>query len=243
MILPADTDTSGRTPRRRNSRTASRAHRKAPRRLTFITASHCATLISWKGAFFSMPALLARMSTVPNSCTAAANMACTCASSETSACDDHRAGARGADFRGHGLGLLGLGHVVDHHVGAGPAQRQRDGAADAGVGAGDQRRLALQQRQVLQRRQHRLRQVHVLVVALHGRPRAFGWASAALRAWLRTSCRRPASALKAAASAPGVSSSSLVSSALVWMMRATQPVQPVWWLAPMPAPLSPWKYS
>ena len=24
---------------------------------------------------------------------------------------------------------------------------------------------------------------------------------------------------------------------------ATSPVQPVWWLAPMPAPLSPWKYS
>ena len=24
---------------------------------------------------------------------------------------------------------------------------------------------------------------------------------------------------------------------------ATVPVQPVWWLAPMPAPLSPWKYS
>ena len=27
------------------------------------------------------------------------------------------------------------------------------------------------------------------------------------------------------------------------MMRAMMPVQPVWWLAPMPAPLSPWKYS
>ena len=25
--------------------------------------------------------------------------------------------------------------------------------------------------------------------------------------------------------------------------RATKPVQPVWWLAPSPAPLSPWKYS
>ena len=24
---------------------------------------------------------------------------------------------------------------------------------------------------------------------------------------------------------------------------ATRPVQPVWWLAPRPAPLSPWKYS
>ena len=26
-------------------------------------------------------------------------------------------------------------------------------------------------------------------------------------------------------------------------VRATSPVQPVWWLAPIPAPLSPWKYS
>jgi len=24
---------------------------------------------------------------------------------------------------------------------------------------------------------------------------------------------------------------------------ATRPVQPVWWAAPRPAPLSPWKYS
>ena len=28
-----------------------------------------------------------------------------------------------------------------------------------------------------------------------------------------------------------------------WISFATSPVQPVWWLAPMPAPLSPWKYS
>ncbi len=27
------------------------------------------------------------------------------------------------------------------------------------------------------------------------------------------------------------------------MNEATRPVQPVWWLAPIPAPLSPWKYS
>jgi hypothetical protein len=27
------------------------------------------------------------------------------------------------------------------------------------------------------------------------------------------------------------------------MRGATSPVQPVWWLAPIPAPLSPWKYS
>ena len=27
------------------------------------------------------------------------------------------------------------------------------------------------------------------------------------------------------------------------IIRATMPVHPVWWLAPRPAPLSPWKYS
>jgi predicted house-cleaning noncanonical NTP pyrophosphatase (MazG superfamily) len=27
------------------------------------------------------------------------------------------------------------------------------------------------------------------------------------------------------------------------VVTATSPVQPVWWLAPTPAPLSPWKYS
>ena len=28
-----------------------------------------------------------------------------------------------------------------------------------------------------------------------------------------------------------------------WMILAIRPDQPVWWLAPIPAPLSPWKYS
>ena len=28
-----------------------------------------------------------------------------------------------------------------------------------------------------------------------------------------------------------------------WISVATSPVHPVWWLAPSPAPLSPWKYS
>ena len=167
MILPAATETSGRTPRRRNSRTASRAHRNAPRRLTFITVSHCAAVISWNGAFRSMPALLTRMSMVPNSRTAAANIACTCASSPTSA---WTAIARAPAARiscDDGLGIFGLRHVVDHHVGAGPAERQRDGAADAGVGAGHQCGLALEQRERLQGRDHRLRQVHVLVECLH----------------------------------------------------------------------------
>ncbi len=30
---------------------------------------------------------------------------------------------------------------------------------------------------------------------------------------------------------------------ICWSTFAIKPVQPVWWLAPRPAPLSPWKYS
>src|SRR6476469_1473774 len=30
---------------------------------------------------------------------------------------------------------------------------------------------------------------------------------------------------------------------LCWRSLATRPVQPVWWLAPRPLPVSPWKYS
>ena len=32
-------------------------------------------------------------------------------------------------------------------------------------------------------------------------------------------------------------------SAYWWISFATMPVQPVWWLAPSPSPVSPWKYS
>ena len=45
--------------------------------------------------------------------------------------------------------VLGLDHVVHDHVGARPAQRDRDGAANAGIAAGDQRGLALEQRERL----------------------------------------------------------------------------------------------
>src|SRR5437773_4834549 len=116
MILPAATETSGRTPRRMNSRTASREHRKAPRRLTFITASHCVVVISWNGAFLSMPALLTRMSIVPNSRTAAVNIACTCASSPHVGQGGHGALPAAAAFLCNRLRVFGLRHVVDDHV-------------------------------------------------------------------------------------------------------------------------------
>ena len=46
-----------------------------------------------------------------------------------------------------------------------------------------------------------------------------------------------------AAVLPSWSTCSAVVVANRCMVRATIPVQPVWWLAPRPAPLSPWKYS
>src|SRR3989442_610485 len=45
---------------------------------------------------------------------------------------------------------------------------------------------------------------------------------------------------------PVLPASSIFSGSMVakrCIMRAMTPVQPVWWLAPRPAPLSPWKYS
>src|SRR3982750_2373205 len=85
MIFPAARETSGRTPRRLNSRTASRAHRNWPVRLTPITVFHCCSVIRSSGASRCRPALATTMSTVPNSCSVRANIAWTCSSWLTSA--------------------------------------------------------------------------------------------------------------------------------------------------------------
>ncbi len=47
----------------------------------------------------------------------------------------------------------------------------------------------------------------------------------------------------ASASVRGMAGSRSSSSPKTCSIRATSAVQPVWWLAPRPAPLSPWKYS
>src|SRR5262249_34668021 len=44
-------------------------------------------------------------------------------------------------------------------------------------------------------------------------------------------------------SCKGDHSAHLHHSPLCWISFAARPVQPVWWLAPTPEPLSPWKYS
>ena len=85
MILPTAREISGRGPRRVISRTASRAQRNMPVRLTPITVFHCSSVISLKAASFCSPALLTRMSIVPHAASISRNMACTWSSRETSA--------------------------------------------------------------------------------------------------------------------------------------------------------------
>src|SRR5881409_3220609 len=85
MIFPAQHEISGRTPRRLNSRMASRAHRNWPVRLTPITLFHCVRVIWSTGASDCKPALLIKMSTVPNSSRTASNILATSSSLETSA--------------------------------------------------------------------------------------------------------------------------------------------------------------
>ena len=65
MILPSARLTSGCIPRRRNSRTADRAHRNWPVRLTESTLFHCSSVSSAKGAPSWMPELAISPCTVP----------------------------------------------------------------------------------------------------------------------------------------------------------------------------------
>src|SRR5262245_10933646 len=85
MILPAATEISLRTPRRLNSRTASRAQRNWPVRLMAMTVFHCSSVISSMAASRCRPALATRMSIVPKASSIVLNMAWTSASLETSA--------------------------------------------------------------------------------------------------------------------------------------------------------------
>src|SRR5947207_779953 len=55
--------------------------------------------------------------------------------------------------------------------------------------------------------------------------------------------RRAGSTSVIAAALPSSRNCSAVLVANTCMARAMVPVHPVWWLAPRPAPLSPWKYS
>jgi hypothetical protein len=80
---------------------------------------------------------------------------------------DHGALPPAADFLGDGLRVFGLRDVVHDHVGSGLAKRDRDGATDAGVRAGHQRGLALEQLDRLYGRHNRFRQIHLRVVAFH----------------------------------------------------------------------------
>src|SRR5439155_1716289 len=91
MIFPAARETEETTPRRLNSRTASRAQRNWPVRLTEMTLFHCASVISSKRASLWSPALLTRMSTVPKCSMARRNMSETSDPADTCAMDANRA--------------------------------------------------------------------------------------------------------------------------------------------------------
>src|SRR5262249_43126322 len=61
--------------------------------------------------------------------------------------------------------------------------------------------------------------------------------------WAGLPFRTPLSISTTPATLPSARTWSEVVVANKCMARAITPVHPVWWLAPMPAPLSPWKYS
>ena len=126
MILPAATDTSLRTPRRRNSFAAARAHSHWPVRLTPIAVFHWATVMLTSAESRCRPAFATRMSSVPKWSIVCLNMASTSASFDTSAL---MAIPLRPDRLGHLVGLAD--HLVDHHVGAGARHGDYAGFADA----------------------------------------------------------------------------------------------------------------
>jgi hypothetical protein len=88
-----------------------------------------------------MPALLTRMSTRPQASSACWTMAATAASSVTEAALADGLAAGGGDLGHHGIGL---GQVVDHHLGAARGQGQGVRAAEAAAGAGDDGHAAVE---------------------------------------------------------------------------------------------------
>ena len=112
-------------------------HRKAPVRLMSTTFFHCSTVSSSRlTAGAPTPALLNRRSRRPKALSRCANSARTDAGSLTSVGDGQRDAGRDAGFRDRLLERLappsGQGDAI-----AVLQQRDRDGLADAGAGAGD----------------------------------------------------------------------------------------------------------
>ena len=110
-----------------------------------MTFCHCASVMSQNGASDCSPALFTRISTVPNSSFAAANIACTSASLETSAFTATAwlpsFSISADDF----LRLVRPGDVVDDDIRAGFPELDGDRFADARTGAGDDGGLPFEQ--------------------------------------------------------------------------------------------------
>src|SRR6202011_1803815 len=124
-----------------------------------------------------------------------------------------------------GTRRLGMCHVIDHDACTVLCKFEHNRLTDPAVAAGDDRNLVLQRHDMTSRDLSR-----IAARLTHGRPALFA-------CQVCRGCREAAlcSALGAAwvfSLAPSCS-----------IRLAINPVQPVWWDAPQPRPLSPWKYS
>ena len=133
MILPAARDTSRTTPRRRNSRTASRAQRNWPVRLIDSTLFHCARVMLRSGVRLHAgigDEYVERAELTPHALEHCDDLSlvrdvclvCVGSNPELSSLSDD------------GLTPQGVRYVVDDNVGARPRQRDGDCAAQAGAG-------------------------------------------------------------------------------------------------------------
>jgi hypothetical protein len=147
MILPAEQDTAGCTPRRLNSRTASRAQR-AEELAGQIDGND---LVPLRERHFVERRVLLQAGVVDQDVDRAElpthaieHLPHVVFVGNVAAVGVAIAAAAAPDLLDHRLGIGGPADVVDHHVGAGVPEAYRDPLADPGTGAGDERSLSLQ---------------------------------------------------------------------------------------------------
>ena len=146
MIFPAAQEISGRTPWRLNSRTASRARRNCPVKLTSMTFYHWARVISINGASDCKPALLIRISTAPNSLRTASNILKTSASLRNVSLLGESMAAIILDFSYDILGFVRAGDIVDADIRAGGPKRDGDSLANSRTCSGNNGGLTFRRR-------------------------------------------------------------------------------------------------
>ena len=116
---------------------ASWVPKKALFRLISMTFSYCASVVSRTEVRVSMPALLTMTSSRPSSFTVRSIEHLEVRDLAHVRIDPDRLVAKGGDLFLKVLSGLLVGHVIDHDVGAGTGQGQRDGFSDPGVATGD----------------------------------------------------------------------------------------------------------